>query len=69
MSFCIDPELTAVSVPADGALTEVMKSWEEARREWREQFDQIAKRTTGGLVDDRLRAQVRERALVLLHAK
>lgn len=65
-----DPDLTAVPLPAgDGALGSAMAAWEEATAKWRTDFDAVFKRTAGAIVDDRMRADVRDRALRLLHAR
>jgi len=64
-----DPELTTVAVPAsDAALDDALTAWRDAAKEWRIGFDAQLNRTAGALGDQRTRDQVRDRALVLLHA-
>lgn len=64
-----DPELTVVGVPADEVnLTEALDAWRKAAVEWRKIFDAQVKKTAGALGDARVKDQVRERALALLHA-
>ena len=58
-----------MSVPADDERLEAaLASWQEAAREWRKSFDVQLKKTAGALGDERAKAQVRDRALTLLHA-
>lgn len=65
-----DPDLTAVRVPSsDGALSMTMDAWEAAATKWRTEFDTIFKRTADAINDDRMKADVRHRALGLLHAR
>jgi hypothetical protein len=65
-----DPELHAVSIPTEAAkLTATMAHWDSAVATWRAQFDTVAKRVTGAINEDRMRDQVRQRALALLHAR
>jgi len=35
----------------------------------RDDFETIFKRTANAIIDDRMKSQIRDRALVLLHAK
>ncbi len=64
-----DPDLTSVAVPQGAAFQGVMSRWSEETAAWREQFDAAVSKTTATVNDDRLKRQIRSRALELLHAK
>jgi hypothetical protein len=63
-----DPELTAVDIPMDPALTQLMLQWREKVIGWRARFDAVAEPVVRQVLDERLRATIRRRALSLLHA-
>ncbi len=63
-----DPDLTAVAVPVEPDLTEVMGKWEHQVAEWQTKFDAVLAWVLVGIPDERTRNAIRDRALALLHA-
>lgn len=63
-----DPDLTAVAVPVEPDLTDVMGKWEYQVAEWQAKFDAVLARVLLGIPDERTRNAIRDRALALLHA-
>lgn len=62
-----DPEVAAVQLPNE--LTKTIERWEAAIVDWQVHFDKKAEATLTAIADNRLRDQIRQRALVLLHAR
>lgn len=62
-----DPELSVVQLPASEQLADVLDRWEEAVVEWHARFDETTDKVLNSIADVRLRAEIRHRALVLLH--
>lgn len=63
-----DPGATAVEVPMDPALGEVMTEWRALSKSWRQRFDALTADVTSPISDPRLREEVTQRALKLVHA-
>jgi len=63
-----DPELSVVQLPDPDHLQATLSRWEEAVIEWRGRFDEATDKALNAIADVRLRAEIRQRALVLLHA-
>jgi hypothetical protein len=63
-----DPELSVVQLPDLGHLQAALSRWEEAVIEWQGRFDEATDKALNAIADVRLRAEIRQRALVLLHA-
>lgn len=64
-----DPEVESVDLPPEEELGVVVDAWESAVSEWRQEFDEAVSKTTKSIADPRVRAEIRERALSLLHAQ
>lgn len=64
-----DPELTEVAVPLAPHVDHIVESWQDECEQWREKFSEVYRDVTASLFDERVRRQIRERALQLLHAK
>lgn len=64
-----DPELNAIGVPVADHLPDVIADWENAVSEWRRGFESTCERMLSTFEDSRLREQIRERALTLLHER
>lgn len=63
-----DPELSVVQLPDPAQLADALGRWEEAVIEWHARFDETTDKVLNSIADVRLRAEIRHRALVLLHA-
>ena len=63
------PDLAAVEVPKGEALVAIVSDWEEARHDWQRGFNEVAEGHLSAIADNRVRAEVRARALSLLHAR
>jgi hypothetical protein len=63
-----DPDLSAVQVPPEAALRATLDAWEAAIAAWRQRLDKAASGVLSAIQDERLRAEIRDRALTLLHA-
>lgn len=63
-----DPELSAIQLPAFQQLQDAFALWEGAVVDWHAQFDETTDKALSSIADVRLRAEIRYRALVLLHA-
>jgi hypothetical protein len=64
-----DPELTQVEIPMQPSMSNVVERWTAAGREWKEEFGRVAREHLTTIADERLSNQIRDRALVLLHAQ
>ncbi|MGV0159875.1 hypothetical protein ACRU3B_10605 [Mycobacterium colombiense] len=64
-----DPGAGEVDVPMQPYLEHVLSSWSAECVEWQGRFGTALAEVVTGIVDSRLRAEIRERALVLLHAQ
>lgn len=64
-----DPEITTVEVPRGEKLTETMKRWEAECKSWLAHFEEEAERTLVSVADERTKKQIRDRALLFLHAR
>jgi hypothetical protein len=64
-----DPEMNAVTVPKGKQLEASVAAWGEAILEWQKRFEEIARNGLRSVTDDRLKREMRDRALVLLHAR
>jgi hypothetical protein len=65
-----DPETPAVEVPVSSEdVRRVVEAWDAARAEWRKTFDSESMKQLEAIADVRLREEVKERALALLHAR
>lgn len=64
-----DPEAATVTVPHGQNLTEAMKRWESERKSWFARFEKEAEKTLVAVADERTKSQIRDRALLFLHAR
>ena len=64
-----DPDVRTVNLPMSPMLKQVLASWEEECVRWQGRFEVVAREIMTGMTDDRLRGQIRNRALTLLHAQ
>jgi hypothetical protein len=64
-----DPDVGEVEVPMQPYLEPVLASWDRDCTEWQKRFEAALAEVSTGIVDLRLRAEIRARALVLLHAR
>jgi hypothetical protein len=62
-----DPELSVVQLPDAEQLPHALSRWEEAVVEWHARFEKTTDKLLNSIADVRLRAEIRHRALVLLH--
>ena len=64
-----DPDSAAVAVPLGEERVETMKQWESECKSWLRRFEEESEKTLVSVADARTKAQVRERALLFLHAR
>ncbi len=64
-----DPDATAVAVPRGEERTETMKRWESECKSWLRRFEEESEKTLASMADERTKTQVRDRALLFLHAR
>ena len=69
VAFCYTIQRRHQFLPSAPALKNIIESWEAECERWQSRFDVVASDITAGMTDDRLCAQIRERALALLHAQ
>ncbi len=64
-----DPEDTTVTVPRGKQLINTMNKWEAECKRWLRRFEETSSKTLVAVADERTKNQIRERALLLLHAR
>lgn len=64
-----DPDVGEVHVPAQPELEQVLEAWAHGCAEWQARFETALAEVLTGIVDERTRTEIRDRALVLLHAQ
>jgi hypothetical protein len=64
-----DPEATTVTVPRGDELIDTMNQWDLACKEWLARFEDAAAKILVAVADERTKNQIRDRALLLLHAQ
>ena len=64
-----DPGTTAIAVPLGKERTETMKQWELECKSWLARFEKEAEKMLASVADERTKAQIRDRALLFLHAQ
>lgn len=64
-----DPDVTELDVPTQPKLNEILHSWEADCTEWQMRFEAALASVLTGIIDERLRREIRDRALILLHAQ
>ncbi|RSD16293.1 hypothetical protein [Amycolatopsis eburnea] len=63
-----DPDLKEISVPVGNVIENVIDEWRRECRDWHIKFEQAAEEVMKAITDIRLRGEIVERALTLLHA-
>lgn len=58
-----------VEVPVQPLLEEVMRRWRQNVQAWKQEFERVVEDVAGSIDDERARAQVCDRALILLKAE
>lgn len=64
----VDPGVDQIELPDDQELETITENWDNAAGTWRKTFDAAASSLLQQISDPRLREEIRQRALTLLHA-
>jgi hypothetical protein len=63
-----EPDVEAIALPEAPILKKAIEVWHDAIRDWYAKFEEHCKGIVAPIADPRLRSEIRERALMLLHA-
>jgi hypothetical protein len=64
-----DPTLNQVDVPTQPELKRIMAKWESDIAEWRKRFNEVFSEATSAISDTRLKQNIKDQALNLLHGE